>query len=60
MPEELLLWKQRIKEKNKSGMSVSEWCKINSMIVVYISWSFLSINSGSTSSLTDDGIALNI
>ncbi|MFT8316074.1 MAG: hypothetical protein ABF633_17765 [Clostridium sp.] len=28
-PEDLILWKQRINEKNKSGMSVSEWCKIN-------------------------------
>lgn len=28
-PEDLILWEKRIKEKNKSGMSVSEWCKIN-------------------------------
>ncbi|KLE15591.1 hypothetical protein [Clostridium sp. C8] len=28
-PEDLILWKQRIKERKKSGMSVSEWCKIN-------------------------------
>ena len=27
--EDLILWKQRIRERNKSGMTVSEWCKIN-------------------------------
>lgn len=27
--EDLILWEQRIKERTKSGMSVSEWCKIN-------------------------------
>lgn len=27
--EDLLLWEQRIKERTKSGMSVSEWCKNN-------------------------------
>lgn len=27
--ENLVLWEQRIKERTKSGMSVSEWCKIN-------------------------------
>lgn len=28
-PEDLILWEQRINERTKSGMSVSEWCKIN-------------------------------
>ena len=28
-PEDLVLWEQRIKERTKSGMPVSEWCKIN-------------------------------
>lgn len=28
-PKDLALWKQRIDERTKSGMSVSEWCKIN-------------------------------
>lgn len=28
-PEDLILWKQRIKERTNSGMSVSQWCKIN-------------------------------
>ena len=28
-PEDLILWNQRITERNKSGMSVSEWCKVN-------------------------------
>lgn len=28
-PEDLILWKEIIKERNKSGISVSEWCKIN-------------------------------
>ncbi|WP_246615608.1 IS66 family insertion sequence element accessory protein TnpA [Clostridium thailandense] len=27
--ETLLLWEQRIRERIKSGMSVSEWCKKN-------------------------------
>ncbi|AWI03557.1 IS66 family insertion sequence element accessory protein TnpA [Clostridium drakei] len=27
--EDLVLWEQRIKERTKSGMSVSEWCKKN-------------------------------
>ena len=27
--KDLILWEQRINEKTKSGMSVSEWCKIN-------------------------------
>jgi hypothetical protein len=27
--ENLLLWEQRINERTKSGMSVSEWCKKN-------------------------------
>ena len=27
--ENLLLWEQRINERAKSGMSVSEWCKNN-------------------------------
>jgi hypothetical protein len=27
--EDLVLWKQRIKERTESGMSVSKWCKIN-------------------------------
>ena len=27
--EDLVLWEQRIKERTKSGMSVSEWCKVN-------------------------------
>jgi hypothetical protein len=27
--EDLILWEQRIKEKIKSGMSVSEWCRKN-------------------------------
>jgi hypothetical protein len=27
--EDLLLWEQRINERAKSGMSVSEWCKNN-------------------------------
>ncbi len=27
--EDLDLWEQRIKERAKSGMSVSEWCKVN-------------------------------
>jgi hypothetical protein len=26
---DLFLWELRIKERTKSGMSVSEWCKIN-------------------------------
>jgi len=28
-PEDIVLWEQRIKERTKSGMPVSEWCKIN-------------------------------
>jgi len=27
--EDLLLWEQRIKDRIKSGISVSEWCEIN-------------------------------
>lgn len=27
--EDLVLWEQRIKARTESGMSVSEWCKIN-------------------------------
>ena len=27
--EDLVLWEQRIEERTKSGMSVSEWCKNN-------------------------------
>ena len=27
--EDLVLWEQRIKERTKSGMSVSEWCRKN-------------------------------
>lgn len=27
--ENLLLWEQRINEKNKSGMTIVEWCKKN-------------------------------
>jgi hypothetical protein len=27
--ESLILWKQRIKERIKSGMSGSEWCRKN-------------------------------
>jgi len=27
--EDLVLWEQRIKERTKSGMSVSEWGKVN-------------------------------
>lgn len=27
--ENLLLWEQRINEKNKSGMTTQEWCKKN-------------------------------
>ena len=27
--EDLLLWEQRINERDKSGMSVSQWCKNN-------------------------------
>lgn len=27
--EDLLLWEQRINERTKSGMSVSQWCKNN-------------------------------
>ena len=27
--EDLILWEQRIKERTKSGMSVSEWCRKN-------------------------------
>lgn len=27
--EDLTLWEQRIKERTKSGMSVSEWCRKN-------------------------------
>lgn len=30
-PEDLILWEQRINEKNKSGMTVTEWCKINNI-----------------------------
>jgi hypothetical protein len=26
-PEDLILWEQRINEKNKSGISISEWPK---------------------------------
>jgi hypothetical protein len=28
-PEEQIFWKQKINERIKSGMSVSEWCKVN-------------------------------
>jgi len=27
--ENLLLWEQRINEKNKSGITIVEWCKKN-------------------------------
>jgi len=27
--QDLILWEERIKERNKSGMSVSKWCKNN-------------------------------
>ncbi len=27
--EDQILWEQRIEERNKSGMSISEWCKKN-------------------------------
>lgn len=30
-PEDLILWEQRIKERTKSGMSVSEWCIKNNV-----------------------------
>lgn len=28
-PENLVLWEQRIKERNQSGMSIAAWCKKN-------------------------------
>lgn len=28
-PEDLIIWEQRINERTKSGMSVSEWCRVN-------------------------------
>lgn len=38
-PEDLILWEQRINEKNKSGMSVAEWCKINNIKKhIYFYW----------------------
>lgn len=27
--ENMLLWEQRINERNKSGMTVKEWCEKN-------------------------------
>ncbi|GAA0772385.1 hypothetical protein GCM10008908_18520 [Clostridium subterminale] len=29
--QDMVLWEQRIKERATSGLSVSEWCKINSV-----------------------------
>ena len=29
--QDMVLWEQRIKERVSSGLSVSEWCKINSV-----------------------------
>ena len=30
--EDLLLWEQRINERNRSGITVDEWCKKNGSI----------------------------
>ncbi|OPJ65230.1 IS66 family insertion sequence element accessory protein TnpA [Clostridium oryzae] len=29
--ENMLIWKQRIDERNKSGMTVKEWCEMNGL-----------------------------